>query len=100
MSHIILRWTSESKRTFNQNLEYLSEAWDNKVINDFLDRVEEVLEKIRNNPTLYTLYRPEDKVYKCVVHKRVVLYYRLVEEKYVDLLTFWNTYQDPDKLMV
>lgn len=40
----MLRWTSESKKTFNQNLEYLAEDWDYHVINNFLDRVEVVLE--------------------------------------------------------
>jgi plasmid stabilization system protein ParE len=95
-----LRWTSESKRTFNQNLEYLAEGWNNQVINNFLDRVEEVLEKIKSNPELYPLHRPKDKVYKCVVHKRVVLYFRIVDTEHIDLLTFWNTYQNPDKLKV
>lgn len=45
-----LNWTSESEETFNQNLEYLAKEWDNIVVNDFLDRVEEVLEKIKSNP--------------------------------------------------
>ena len=44
-----VRWTLESKDTFNQNLQYLSEEWDHQVIHNFLDRVEEVLEKIRKN---------------------------------------------------
>jgi plasmid stabilization system protein ParE len=96
----VLRWTSESKKTFNQNLEYLSEEWDNQVINNFLDRVEEVLEQIRRNPELYPLHRPEDKLYKCIVHKRVILYYKVVDDEHIDLLTFWNTYQDPDNLKV
>jgi|SRR5688572_1407207 len=96
----VLRWTSESKKTFNQNLEYLSEEWDNQVINNFLDRVEEVLEQIRSNPELYPLHRPSDQIHKCVVHKRIILYYKIVDDKHIDLLTFWNTYQGPDKLKV
>lgn len=53
-----LRWTLESKKTFEQNLEYLAKEWDNQVINNFLDRVEEVLEQIRSNPELYQQHRP------------------------------------------
>lgn len=96
----VLRWTPESKRTFNQNLEYLAKEWDNQIVNKFLDRAEEVLEQIKSNPKLYPVYRPEDMVYKCVVHKRIVLYFRIVDEETIDLLTFWNTYQNPDKLEV
>ncbi len=48
-----LNWTSESEKTFNQNLEYLSKEWNVVVLNQFLDRVEEVLEKVKSNPKLY-----------------------------------------------
>ena len=41
-----LNWTSESEKTFNQNLDYLSKEWDLPVLNGFLDRVEEALEHI------------------------------------------------------
>ena len=94
----ILRWTSESKRTFNQNLEYLSKEWDNSVINNFLDRVESVLEQIMRNPELFPQYRPKDNIRKCVVNKRIILFYKIVDEAHIDLVTFWNTYQNPDKL--
>jgi hypothetical protein len=87
-------------RTFDKNLEYLAEEWNNPVINNFLDRVEELLEKIRSNHELYSIHHPVDKVYKCVVHKRLILYYKIVDVSRIDLLTFWNTYQDPDKLKV
>ena len=94
-----INWTSESEKTFSQNLEYLSKEWNNVVINHFLDRVEEVLEKIKSSPRLYPQYRSADNIYKCVVHERIILYYKLKEEEgVIDLLTFWNTYQDPNKL--
>lgn len=67
-----VRWTLESKDTFNQNLQYLSKEWDHQVIGNFLDRVEEVLEKIRKNPELYPVHRVKDKVHKCVVNKRII----------------------------
>src|SRR5690606_35601724 len=65
-----LFWTAESKKSFDQNLEYLAKEWNNQIMNNFLDRVEEVLEQIVKNPQLYSLHRPADHVYKCVVHKR------------------------------
>lgn len=76
----ILRWTSESKRTFNQNLEYLSKEWDNQVINNFLDRVESVLEQIKSNPKLFLIYKQKSTIRKCVVHKRIILFYKIVDE--------------------
>jgi plasmid stabilization system protein ParE len=95
-----LRWTPESRKTFNQILDYLADEWNTQVVSNFIDQVDVVLQRIRNNPHLYPLHRSEQKVHKCVVHKRVVLYYKIVNDKHIDLLTFWNTYQNPDKLDV
>lgn len=93
-----INWTAESERTFNENLDYLAKEWDAFVLNSFFDRVDEILELIRSNPELYPLHRPEENVHRCVVHERIMLYYRIVDDQTVDLLTFWNTTQDPDKL--
>lgn len=93
-----IRWTTEAAKTLNQNLDYLSKEWDEKVINSFLDQIEEVLENIQVNPYLYSIHSSTDKVYKCVIHKRMILYYRIVDEHHIDLLTFWNTYQNLSNL--
>jgi plasmid stabilization system protein ParE len=95
-----INWTLESEKTFIQNLEYLSEEWNTVVINDFIDRVEEVLANIKSNPKLYPSHRPEENVHKCVIHERITLYYRIVDDECIDLLTFWNTSQDPSQLKV
>ena len=39
-----LYWTLQAEETFAANLEYLEKSWTNAVINDFLDRVDEVLQ--------------------------------------------------------
>ena len=95
-----INWTSESLKTFNENLEYLSKEWNNVVMNGFLDRVEEVLETISSNPRLYLLHRPSENIHRCVIHERIILYYRIVDEESIDLLTFWNTSKDPNKLEI
>jgi plasmid stabilization system protein ParE len=96
----VVRWTSESKKTFNQNLAYLSTDWSNQVINDFLDKVEDAIKRIGQHPDLYPVHDKNLRIHKCVIHKRIILYYRIVDEFNVDLLTFWNTYQNPDSLEV
>ena len=95
-----LRWTEEAKKSFNQNLEYLSDEWDNQIINNFLDRVDGILSRIKSNPEIYSLHRKTHNIRKCVVHKRIILYFKIVDSNNIDLLTFWNTYQDPDKLLM
>jgi hypothetical protein len=95
-----INWTTEAERTFSENLKYLSKEWDQGVLITFLDRVDEILVLIKANPKIYPLHRPNENVYRCVIHERITLYYRIVDEETIDLLTFWNTGQDPDKLKV
>jgi plasmid stabilization system protein ParE len=93
----ILRWMPRGELTFNKNIEYLEKEWDEKTLKQFLERVGSVLELIQRNPFLYPLYNPAKKIRKCVIHGRVVLYYR-VKGNSIEILWFWNTYQNPNKL--
>ena len=93
-------WTSNAKITFNQNLEYLSKEWDNKTILRFLDRVDEVIKNISNNPMIYPLYRKENAVRKSIINPRIILYFKVVNNTTIDLLLFWNTHQDMERLHV
>ena len=38
-----VNWTEESETTFNENIEYLSKSWGLRDINNFLERVDEVV---------------------------------------------------------
>lgn len=96
MSYAI-SWMPEAEKTFNENIEYLARQWTLDVINNFLDRVDEVIETIEKNPFLYPTYREYDNIRKCPVTKQITLFYR-IKDKQVDLLTFWNNYQNPESL--
>ncbi|MEM6362263.1 MAG: type II toxin-antitoxin system RelE/ParE family toxin [Bacteroidota bacterium] len=91
-------WTDEAILTLNENIEYLRRNWDLAAINNFLDRVDEVIEAIEENPNLYPVYRKVDDVHKCVLNKSITLYYRVVSPSQIDLITFWNTHKNPTGL--
>lgn len=50
-------WTPEAKETFNANIEFLLIEWGDRVTADFLDRVDEVVSRIKSNPRLYPLVK-------------------------------------------
>ena len=95
-----VNWTKEAEITFNKNIKYLSTSWNLLTIINFLDRVDDTVETLRATPELYPLHRKKDNVHKCVLNKHVTLYYMIVSKSRVDLLSFWNTHQDPDSLKV
>jgi len=59
-------WTPEAKQTFNSNIEYLINEWGDQVASDFLDRVDEVISKIKSNPNLFPVINEIDSIHRCL----------------------------------
>lgn len=95
-----IHWTHDAVTSFDQNIAYLKQDWPISVAHEFLDRVDEILEGIRANPHLYPLHRPKHRIHKCVVHPRIILYYKIIDNATIDLLLFWNTWKDPKRLKI
>ena len=93
-----LSWTTRAEETFNKNIEYLELEWSNSVLNKFLDRVEYTLENISDNPYLYPLHNSSKDIRRCIINGRIILYFRIIDDNTIDLITFFNTWQNPDKL--
>ena len=94
----VVNWTFESERTFNDNISYLIEKWDTAVLNDFFNEVDNTIAHISNNPYLFPAYKTSETIRKCVLTKQITVYYKIVDDRTIDLLTFWNSYQNPKKL--
>ena len=90
-------WMPEAIETFAQNISYLKEEWNEDVVANFLDKTDETISYIKANPWLYPLINKKKKIHKCLVVRQVSLYYKISESS-IDLITFWNNYQNPKKL--
>ena len=86
-------WSPKARITYYDILKYLIENWTFKELETFIDRTEEVISHIHNNPLLYP-YSIESDTHKCVVVKQVSLFYR-VKTDVIELLVFWDNRQDP-----
>ncbi len=90
-------WTTEAEETFNKNITYLEQEWTETVIEGFINKTEEIINTIQANPLLYPVVNKRKGIHKCLIVKQVSLYYRITENR-LELLTFWNNYQNPMKL--
>jgi len=92
-------WQPTAIRTYIRNIEYLEETWTKKEVDYFIGLVEKKLESISRIPQLGTMTGRRKNVRKVVIHKRVILFYRHKPLKgEIELLLFWNTYQNPGRL--
>ena len=93
-----VNWTKKAERTFDQNIDYLEQEWNPNVVNQFLERVDTVISIIETNPFSYPLYPSSNDIRKCVVHERIILFYKIFDDTNIDILIFWNTYKNPTDL--
>ena len=85
-------WSPQARKDYWQNIDYLEAEWSFKDVINFIEKVENTLNLLllENVQFLSTNYK---NVYKVVITKQITLYYR-INSKSIELLRFWNTYQD------
>lgn len=87
-----IHWSEPAKFDYWNNIEYLEREWTLKEVYDFMDKTDELIDLLeKGNVT----FKPTDykNTYQVPVVKQINLYYRL-ENNNVELLRFWNNYQD------
>jgi plasmid stabilization system protein ParE len=96
MNYHIL-WSKEAEITFENNLDYLEKEWNARTILQFINRTDDILNKISHNPKLFPQYRKRDNIHKCVITHQISVYYKVNRDS-ITLITFWNSYQDYKKM--
>ncbi len=85
-------WSPQAKKDYWQNIDYIEAEWNYQDVVNFMEKVERIINllSIKNVAFISTNYRGVNKV---VITKQITLYYKIDAEK-LELLRFWNTYQD------
>ena len=85
-------WSPQSRKDYWQNIEYLEAEWTFQDVENFIEKIDDtILLLLKNNiKFISSNYKNVDKV---VITKQITLYYR-TNKNAIELLRFWNTYQD------
>lgn len=88
-------WLPRAEQRFDEIISWLAATWTEREIVNFINRTNDVLLLISQNPDLY---RKSQKagIHEAIVTRHNLLLYR-VKGKSVELLTFFDTRQDPKK---
>jgi plasmid stabilization system protein ParE len=91
-------WSPRAIAAFKRTIEYLELEWTEKEVTNFVDAVDDKLELLMKQPRVGTLLG-KPNYFKTQVHKRVTLVYHFKPlKKEIELITFWNHWQNPAKL--
>ncbi len=95
--NVFLSELAESKLT--QLLAYLLEEWNVKTRNKFIQKLTDKINQISSQPDSCTKSTEYEGLYKCVVTKQTTFCYQvLVESNEIEIITLFDTRQNPDKL--
>jgi hypothetical protein len=85
-------WSPQAKKDYWQNIDYLEAEWTFQEVVYFIDKVDHTIDLLLKNNVEFIATNYKD-VNKVVITKQITLYYRINSET-LELLRFWNTYQD------
>ena len=88
-------WSKEAEETFENIISHLEVNWTEREIVKFVSETEKIISILKKNPYLF---RGSDKVkiFEVLVGKQNLLIYQInLSEKRVELLSFWDTRQNP-----
>jgi hypothetical protein len=85
-------WSPQAKKDYWQNIDYLENEWTFQDVVNFIDKVDDTIILILKNNIKFisTNYKNVNKV---VITKQITLYYK-INSNSLELVRFWNTYQD------
>jgi plasmid stabilization system protein ParE len=95
-----INWTQRAWQTYEANIQYLLQHWTEKEVSAFVWLTDKRITLLSERPLIGS---PRNKrspnIRFTLIHKRILLIYKLKpRKKEIDLLVFWNTYQNPKKL--
>lgn len=90
-------WTTNARKDYWRNIEYLESEWTLQDVYNFMDKTDDLIELLTKQNLIFKPAKYKE-VYQVPVTKQITLYYKVLESDKIELLRFWNTYQNPKKL--
>jgi plasmid stabilization system protein ParE len=78
-------------------LAYLEFKWSKKVKDKFILKLDKVIYLIQIEPEIFPKSELNNKYRKCILSKQTTIYYKF-NTKRVEIITFFDTRQDPNKI--
>lgn len=90
-------WSDLAKEDYWENIDYLLDEFTEKEAIEFIAKVDAIIDVITENPK--TFQKSDYKgIHFVPFIPQITLYYRAETSKKVELVRFWNNYQDPERL--
>lgn len=90
-------WSPASEEDLNNIVEYLKLHWSFRITSRFINKVDDCVGLIIENPTIFPFINKDMGIRKCVITKQNSLFYR-EKDNNIEIIRVFDTRQDPNKL--
>ena len=90
-------WSPQAETDFDRVIEYLFENWTEKEISFFVNETNKVIAMISKYPYIFRGSEKENVIEAVITKHNLLIYEIHIEIKTINLLTFFDTRQDPKK---
>lgn len=90
-------WSEHAKLDYWENIDYLLEQWSKKEAMEFIEKVNSILEVISSKPKAFQKANFKG-VHGVTITPQIKLFYKVSKNDTIELIRFWNNYQNPKKL--
>jgi plasmid stabilization system protein ParE len=90
-------FSKNAEKSLFELFEYLEIKWSKKVKNKFISNLDKVIYLIQIEPEIFPKSELNKKYRKCVLSKQTTIYYKF-NTKRVEIISFFDTRQDPNKI--
>ena len=87
-------WTVNASDELDVVINYLENNWTQRELIKFSKNLNEVLNIISNNPQIFPKTK-KSNVRRAVFNKLNIIYYRIINENIVEILSFFSTRRNP-----
>ena len=86
-------WIKKAVKENQNNIDYLIENWEKKVLINYISAVERVIGYLKTNPSLGQ-YDELINCHKILIVKQIYMFYDIIDGD-LYILSFWNNHKKP-----
>ena len=90
-------WSPSAEKDFELILDYLQLKWNQKIINSFINKIDDNINLILEDYKIFPVINDELQIRKSVISKQNTLYYR-EKSGTLEIVRLFDSRQDPNKL--
>jgi plasmid stabilization system protein ParE len=90
-------WSPAAEKDAEQILDFISTKWNKRIAAKYLNKLDDHIRLISEDPKLFPIIEDNLGVRKCVVTKQNSLFYRISNES-IEIIRLFDTRQNPKSL--